>query len=136
MEFIWKMTEENWKNMMHDTLINKNSIKKYDDLSDDYNFYGQMFVGDYCVEFLVEDFEEDGFLAFTNFYQLYIDNGYGITSDGIPYELINDCFKIPKTDNFIDFKYQCEKEFLKGIGNYIEIKNADKKCEWYQVKGE
>ncbi len=130
MEFIWKMTEENWKNMMHDANVND-----CDELSDDYNFYGQMFVGDYCVEFLVEDFEEDGFLIFTNFYQLYINNGYGITPDGIPYELIDDYFKIPKTNNFIDFKYQCEKEFLKGIGNYIEEKYADKKCEWWQMKG-
>ena len=46
MEFIWKMTEENWKNMVNDSYTNI-----YEELSDDFGFYGQLYVGDYCIEF-------------------------------------------------------------------------------------
>lgn len=131
MEFIWKMTEENWKNMMHDANVND-----YDELSKDYNFYGQLYIGDYCIEFVADDAGKDGILMFTNIYQLFIDDGYGEDKNGIPYSLTDLYIDIPKANKFEDFKNLCERQFAAGVGLYFNEKVANKKCEWWQVKGE
>jgi len=128
MEFIWKMTEENWKNMKHDMNINN-----YNNWSKDYDFYGQMFVGDYCIEFKVVEGD-----AFTEIYQLFIDNNYAYemtgnrytTIDGTPYDLVSAQIDIPKADNFEGFKILCEKDFISKINIYFYKEFADKKCEW------
>lgn len=125
MEFIWVMTEDNWKNMLHDT---RTSI--YDDLSINYNFYGQMYCGDYCVEFVADDAGSDGIINFTNIYQLFIDDGYGIEKNGNPYSLIDSYIDIPIANTFEEFKELCEIEFTDGIGTLFDKKYADKECEW------
>lgn len=133
MKFIWEMTEENWKNMMHDMNASGN-----DELSKDYDFYGQMYVGDYCVEFIIADGSEDGYYAFTNIYQLFIDNGYGYlmtnnkytTTNKTPYDLISGYIDVPKANDFKEFKKLCEKEFISEIGVCFWKEFADKKCEW------
>lgn len=124
MKFIWNMTEKNWKNMMHDMDINN-----YNNWSKDYDFYGQMFVGDYCIEFKVVESD-----AFTEIYQLFIDNKYA-TINEIPYDLIDAQIDIPKANNFQEFKTFCEKDFISKINDYFYKEFADKKCEWWQVKG-
>lgn len=119
MKFIWRMTEENWKNMMHDMDINN-----YNNWSKDYDFYGQMFVGDYCIEFKVVESD-----AFTEIYQLFIDNKYA-TINEIPYDLIDAQINIPKANNFQEFKTLCEKDFISKINIYFYKEFANKKCEW------
>ena len=125
MEFIWTMTVDTWKNMLHDT---RSSI--YDDLSINYNFYGQMYCGDYCVEFVADDAGSDGIINFTNIYQLFIDDGYGYEKDGTPYGLTDFYIDVPKANSFDSFKNLCEREFAAGIGTIFEEKYANKKCEW------
>ena len=124
MEFIWKMTEENWKNMMHDINVND-----YRELSNDYNFYGQLYIGDYCIEFVADDAGKDGILMFTNIYQLYVDDGYE-EQDGIPYSLIDAYIDIPKANNFEEFKKICEQEVVENIGSMFKEECVNKKCEW------
>ena len=119
MKFIWRMTEENWKNMIHDMDINN-----YNNWSKDYDFYGQMFVGDYCIEFKV--IESD---AFTEIYQLFVDGKYA-TINEIPYDLIDAQIDIPKANSFEEFKTLCEKDFISKINIYFYKEFADKKCEW------
>lgn len=125
MKFIWKMTEENWKNLMHDANVND-----YDKLSKDYNFYGQLYIGDYCVEFVADDAGNDGIIIFTNIYQLHIDDGYGYEKDGTPYSLTDLYIDIPIANSFESFKDLCEREFAAGIGTMFDEKYANKKCEW------
>ena len=108
MEFIWRMTEDKWKNMLHDTRISIYGVP-----SKDYNFYGQMYCGDYCVEFFTDDAGSDGMINFTRIFQLFVDDGYGVEKNGNPYSL---------TDLYI--------EFTDGIGTLFDKKYADKKCEW------
>lgn len=124
MEFIWNMTEKNWKNLMHDANVNN-----YDKLSKDYNFYGQLYIGDYCIEFVADDAGKDGILMFTNIYQLYVDDGYG-EQDGIPYSLIDAYIDIPKANNFEEFKKICEQEVVENIGSMFKEECVNKKCEW------
>ena len=128
MKFIWKMTEENWKNIMHDADVNN-----YGKWSKDYDFYGQMYVGDYCIEFKVVEGD-----AFTEIYRLFIDNNYAYemtgnrytTIDGTPYDLIGAQIDIPKANSFEEFKKLCEEEFISNIGVCFWKEFADKKCEW------
>ena len=125
MEFIWRMTEDKWKNMLHDTRISIYGVP-----SKDYNFYGQMYCGDYCVEFFTDDAGSDGMINFTNIYQLFIDDGYGVEKNGNPYSLTDLCIDIPIANTFEEFKELCEIEFTDGIGTLFDKKYADKKCEW------
>ena len=133
MKFIWKMTEENWKNLMHDM-----NASTYDELSNNYDFYGQMYVGDYCVEFIVADGDDEMF-AFTNVYQLFVDTGYSYIMTGnkytttkeIPYDLTSGYIDVPKANSFEEFKKLCEKEFVSKIGIYFWKEYVDKKCEWF-----
>ena len=125
MEFIWNMTEDNWKNMEHDR-----NVSSHYDLSDNYDFYGQMYVGDYCVEFIVSDSNKDTMFAFTNVYQLFVDGDYAYTNEGIPYSLINGYIYVPKAKTFDEFKALCEREFVYNIGTEFNEDFANKKCEW------
>lgn len=125
MEFIWRMTEDKWKNMLHDTRISIYGVP-----SKDYNFYGQMYCEDYCVEFFTDDAGSDGMINFTNIYQLFIDDGYGVEKNGNPYSLTDLCIDIPIANTFEEFKELCEIEFTDGIGTLFDKKYADKKCEW------
>ena len=123
MKFIWEMTEENWKNMMQ-------AIE-----SEDFNgdFYGAMYVGDYCIEFMVI-----GNDSWTDIYRLFIDNNYAYemtgnrytTIDGTPYDLIGAQIDIPKANSFEEFKKLCEEEFISEIDICFWKEFADKKCEW------
>lgn len=124
MEFIWNMTEANWKNLMHDM-----NERIYDKLLG--GFYGQLFVGDYCIEFLVldDDDYEVRKNGWTNVYQLYVDDGYG-EQDGIPYSLIDAYIDIPKANNFEEFKKICEQEVVENIGSMFKEEYVNKKCEW------
>lgn len=123
MKFIWKMTEENWKNMMQ--------AIELEDFNGD--FYGAIYVGDYCIEFMVI-----GNDSWTDIYRLFIDNNYAYemtgnrytTIDGIPYDLIGAQIDIPKANSFEKFKKLCEKEFISKIGVCFWKEFADKKCEW------
>jgi len=124
MEFIWRMTEENWKNLEHDRAASIN-----DELSDDYDFYGQMYVGDYCVEFIASN-DGNAMLLFTNVYQLFVDDDYSYTKDGVPYSLIDGCIYVPKAKSFEEFKALCEREFIINIGTEFDENFANKKCEW------
>jgi hypothetical protein len=130
MEFIWDMTEENWNNLMHDI-----NTKYFDELSDDYDFYGQMYIGDYCIEFIttdvgIDEFGRDKFMSFTNIYQLFVDDGYGEDKNGNPYTLTDLYIDVPETDTFEEFKNLCERRFTAGISTSFSEKFADKKCEW------
>ena len=113
MEFIWKMTEENWINMVNDSNTNI-----YEELSNDFSFYGQLYVGDYCIEFQLENFGE----SLT----------YGYEVDGTPYRysLTDFYIDVPNANSFDSFKNICEREFAAGIGTIFEEKYANKKCEW------
>lgn len=125
MDFIWKMTEKNWENMENDR-----SASSYEKLSEDYDFYGQMYVGDYCVEFIVSNGDNGTMFAFTNVYQLFVDDDYSYTEDSVPYSLINGCICVPKAKNFNEFKTLCEKDFIYNIGTEFNENVANKKCEW------
>ena len=125
MEFIWKMTEENWINMVNDANTNI-----YEELSDDFSFYGQLYVGDYCIEFQLENFGESLDKAYTYIYQLFVDDAYGYEVDGTPYSLTDFYIEVPKANSFESFKNLCEREFAAGIGTMFEEKYANKKCEW------
>lgn len=116
MKFVWHMTEENWKNMMHDL-----EASKYDDLSDNYGFYGQMFAGDYCVEFIAltdwENGEEVGHFSYTEIYQLFVDDMFDTDENGNQYILTDYHINTPdNAKNFDEFKKLCEKEFVSIIG--------------------
>lgn len=125
MEFIWKMTEENWKNMVNDSYTDI-----YEELSDDFGFYGQLYVGDYCIEFHFDYFGESLDKAYTYIYQLFVDDGYGYEVDGTPYSLTDFYIDVPNANSFDSFKNICEREFAAGIGTMFEEKYANKKCEW------
>ena len=125
MEFIWRMTEDKWKNMLHDTRISIYGVP-----SKDYNFYGQMYCGDYCVEFFTDDAGSDGMINFTRIFQLFVDDGYGVEKNGNPYSLTDLYIDIPIANTFEEFKELCEIEFTDGIGTLFDKKYADKKCEW------
>ncbi len=126
MEFIWNMTEENWKNLMHDM-----EERDYNKLSSDFDYYGRAIVGDYCIEFIVlnDDDYEVRKNGWTNVYQLYVDDGYG-EQDGIPYSLIDAYIDIPKANNFEEFKEICEQEVVENIGSMFKEEYVNKKCEW------
>ena len=125
MEFIWNMIEENWKNLKHD-----NEKKNFDNLSKDYDFYGNCCIGNLCAEIMhtCDDSDKTSWYSYSNVYALGIDDGYGETVNGkIPYSLLHDSFKVPiNCKSFESFKKEFEKRFTEMINEkeqYKELAN-------------
>ena len=112
MEFVWGMTEENWKNFYNDHKSRDNTS-----LSKDFDFYGNCCVGNLCAE-VMHTGDNYAWFAFVNVYGLGIDDGYGETKIGkIPYALLDDAeFTVPmECDTFENFKITFEKNFEERI---------------------
>ena len=111
MEFIWNMSEKNWKNLIAD---NKKKGQKKPRFSKDANTYGQCKIGNLSAEF-VHSLDED-WLVYTNLFILGVDSGYGYTESGVPYSLANDSPAVPiRAKSFKAFKKRFETAFLKCI---------------------
>ena len=121
MNFIWKMQESEWKRFMFD-MSNNNY--------DGNNFYGQMYCGDFCVEFLTDYINDNEIIGFVYIYQLYVDTGYGEDKNGIPYDLTDEYFVIPITNTFEEFRRECENAFKDLVikNNWMQL--VKKHCDW------
>ena len=115
MNFVWNMTEENWKN-----LYNDHKSRDCDSLSSDFDFYGNCYIGHLCadIQHTGDDSDDTSWYAFVNVFGLGIDDGYGETESGIPYSLVHCDFSVPMDcDTFESFKEAFEKNFTEAI-NY------------------
>lgn len=125
MKFDWRrFTEEDYKNMLNG---------KED--------FGQVYVGDICIELVVEaegTFIHDSFsvkeLVCVNFYVLHEDTGYGYKDDVLPYDYA-DGFDIdrPYGLSYDEFMKKIEKlssEYFESYnGNYSLIEHANRPLE-------
>lgn len=119
MNFVWNMTEENWKNLKHD-----DAQKRYVNISKDMDFYGNCYVGHLSAD-IQHTGDEHAWYAFVNVFGLGIDDGYGETNKGkIPYSLLDDSeFEVPMDCNtFDDFKMEFEKNFTDAINSNEQMK--------------
>ena len=119
LEFVWNMTEDNWKNLKHDHAIQKNN----DNFSTDFDFYGNCYVGNLSAD-IQHTGDEDAWYVFVNVFALGIDDGYGETSEGkIPYSLLDCEFEAPMNcRTFETFKKTFEKNFKEVINSNEQYK--------------
>jgi hypothetical protein len=110
MNFVWNMTEKNWRNFLHDS--KKKNIGHF---SEDCDYYGNCCIGNLCAEIMhtCDDSDETSWYSYTNIYALGIDDGYGYTRENeTPYTLISDGFQVPANcKTFESFKATFEKRF-------------------------
>ena len=117
LNFVWNMTEENWKNMLLDHKNGRNGK-----LSKDANTYGSVCVGHVKVDF-VHTLCKGDWYCFTNVFVHGIDTGYSRTSDGKPYCLLNESPKVPiRCKTFDSFKKTFEKMLLEFIDEKHVVK--------------
>lgn len=112
MNFKWEMTEENWRNYMHDNnLLEDETGEPSKDWKE--GIYGQCFVGNLCAEFV-----HSLRYAFVNVYAYGVDDEYSETASGVPYALIDDkCYPVVPMQcvSFDDFKKAFEASFTAEI---------------------
>lgn len=128
MEFVWGMTEKNWRNFKHDHELKnfRGDGSGHCDFSEDYDWYGNCCVGNLCAEILhtCDDSDETSWYSYANIFALGIDDGYGETNEGkIPYALLRNSFKVPiGCKTFESFKKEFEKRFTKMINEKEQYK--------------
>lgn len=108
--FIWNMTEEDWKRLMLD-----NTKKDNKDCKIDNHCYGQCFIGTLCSDIL-HTLDNTDWYAYANVFVLGVDDGYGTTKSGIPYTMLDDGPIVPMHCNsFEEFKTKFEESFKSYI---------------------
>lgn len=114
MNFKWEMTEENWRNYMHDNnLLEDETGEPSKDWKE--GIYGQCFIGNLCAEF-VHSLDNSDWYAYTNVYALGIDDEYAATKSGVPYALLDDGPVVPMgCHSFDEFQQHFESNFIEYI---------------------
>ena len=131
MEFIWGMTEKNWEN-----LVNDHKKHNVENMSSDFDFYGNCCIGNLCAEVVHtgDESDETSWYSYTNIYALGIDDGYGETDNGIPYSLLHDSFKIPiEAETFEKFKEIFESRF-ENLVNHLPSDTYNNNLCWKDVE--
>lgn len=101
--FIWDMTEEQWKSYME--VCKKTKLNDHDD-----DMYGQLWCGDVCFEFMLYDTETYCCMS----YVYGEDGGYSNTiEDNTPYnEVYNDIYLTLNWDSYDEWKTNIEKQII------------------------
>lgn len=116
MEFIWRMTEADWKRLKDTT-----KKRKYDSN----NVFGECYVGGVCCDF-VHTMDVSDWYAFINLFFVNEDSAYGELDDGTKYDLYDDSPEIPiKCRTFASFKKNFEKKFERFINEHEELKSLE-----------
>ena len=105
--------------------------------------FGQVYVGDICIELVVEFYgvidvksntQKTENILMYNFYVPYEDTGYGYKDDVLPYDYADgDGMDIPYGLSYDEFKIKAEKLFMDYIesykGNYSLVEHANRPLE-------
>ncbi len=114
LNFVWNMTEENWRNLVSDHKLAKTENPS-GNFSADADVYGNCSVGALKVD-IQHTLDPDNCYAYANVYALGVDNGYGETESGVPYELLDGGPHVPiRCKSFETFR----KNFERGFAEYI-----------------
>lgn len=106
LNFIWEMTEKQWKQLKRD-----HSTGKTSKLSNHAGFYGSCLIGSLKAD-IQHTLDKDDWYPFANIFAHGVDTGYATTANDIPYALLNDSPKVPiRSKSFQSFKKNFEKDF-------------------------
>ena len=116
------MTKSEWERMY------KEHKEKIDNCN---NVYGNVYVGKLCVDFCHTK-DEDAWYLYSNTFEMGKDTGYGETSKGIPYSLLDCDIRIPiRCKTFDSFKKDVEhniKEMI--VENHLEEQANAPLADW------
>ena len=127
MDIVWRMTEKEWEDYIHDHKARSDDNKK---LSESADCYGNMIAGKICCDF-IHSLDVSAWYPYVNVFCLDRDTGYGYTDEDRPYDLLDTDFPVPINCNSFDsFKRECEKRFTTMIKDSDLITEAEGIAQW------